>query len=328
MRFLVVGTGSIGTRHGRNLVDLGHKVLAWDVDPSRLPEVAMLPGVEVARSFEEGLEVGPDGVLVCTPPATHVALVRQALEANAHVFVEKPLADNTRGVPVLLDEARRRGRLLVVGFNLRFLPSLQRVKTLLEASRVGRVFAVRAEFGFYLPAWRPMRDYRDNYAVDARLGGGILLDAIHEFDYLGWLFGDVAEVFCTSGHWSDLAGDTEDLAEVTLRFRSGVLGQVHLDYLRRVYRRTLDVIGEKAVIAWDYGTRNVTIHEAEPDRCETHEGTSDGDPQEMYVAEMRHFVRCIEGREMPLIDGHEGLRALTLVEAAKASAAGRRWVIL
>ncbi len=327
MRFLVVGTGSIGTRHCRNLSALDHEVLAWDTDPARLLEVEALPGVKAALSLEHGLGMHPDGVLICTPPASHLALARRALAARVHVFVEKPLADRTDGVSAFLEEAKHSGRLVLVGFNLRFLKSLQRVKELLEAGRVGRVLAVRAELGFYLPAWRPGRDYRENYAVQAALGGGILLDAIHEFDYLVWLCGDVAEVFCTAEHRSELVGDTEDLAEVTLRFRSGILAQVHLDYLQRAYRRNLEIIGSDGVIVWDYPTQTVTVRGPEPGRREE-QGSLDADANEMYVEEMRHFVRCIEGREAPLIDGGEALGSLRLVEAAKASAAQRRWVTL
>ncbi len=328
MRFLVLGTGSIGTRHCRNLSALGHEIVAWDSDAERLREVEALPGVKTALSLEHGLGMHPDGVLVCTPPASHIALAGRALEAGAHVFVEKPLAVASEGVPALLGGAERSKRLVVAGFNLRFLTSLRRAKELVDAHRVGKVLAARAEFGFYLPAWRPGRDYRQNYAVQAALGGGILLDAVHEFDYLGWFFGDVAEVFCTAGHWSDLAGDTEDLAEVTLRFDSGMLAQVHLDYLQRVYRRNLQVVGADGVIAWDYPTQTVTVHGPDPKRREEHVGSSAEDPEEMYVEEMRHFVRCIEGREAPLIDGREALRSLRLVEAAKASARERHWVKL
>ena len=119
-------------------------------------------------------------MLVCTDPASHVAVARQAVEAGSHVFVEKPIAHLSDEVPALLDSAKRAGRLVAVGFNLRFLPSLRRVKALLDAGRIGRVYSARAVFGYYLPVWRAGRDYRDNYAVSAAAGGGILLDAIHE----------------------------------------------------------------------------------------------------------------------------------------------------
>ena len=325
MRFLVVGAGSIGSRHSRNLAGLGHRVRVWDVDRDRLREAARLPGIEAATSFDEGLAERPDAVLICTPPSRHLDPSRRALAAGAHLFVEKPIAHVSDGVEALIDEARRRSRVLAVGFNLRFLPSLGHVKALLESKRIGRVLAVRAAFGSYLPEWRPGRDYRDNYAVRSELGGGILLDAIHELDYLGWLFGEATELFCATGHWSDLAGDTEDLAEVTLHLESGVLAQVHLDYLQRRYQRNLEIIGDTGVIVWDYPTHSVTVYEpgslsGEPTRVE------DGDPNAMYLDEMRHFVRCLESHETPLVDGNEALRSLRLVEAAKRSARERRAV--
>ncbi len=306
------------------MTELGHRVTVWDEAPERRGSAKRELAVDVATSLERGLEQRPDGVIVCTPPSTHVNLARRALDAMAHVFVEKPLAHSSEGVPELIDAAGRARRVLAVGFNLRFLPSLRRVKALLDGKRIGTVFSARAEFGFYLPAWRPGRDYRENYAVRASEGGGILLDAIHELDYLGWLFGEPREIFCAAGHVSSLAGDTEDLAEVTIQFECGVLAQVHLDYLRRAYRRDLEVIGEDGVILWDYAARSVQVLGPTPEPPEIHDGPNEA----MYGEEMRHFVRCIEGREESLVDGREALRSLRMVEAAKVSVAERRWVAL
>jgi predicted dehydrogenase len=324
MRFLVIGAGSIGQRHCRNLVALGHEVLAWDTDPSRVRATAAMLNVMPAASLDEGLAASPTAVLICTPPACHVGPARWSLAAGAHLFIEKPIAHSSAEVPSLIEDAKRSDRLLVVGYNLRFLPSLRRVKTLLDDRRIGRILAVRAEFGSYLPDWRPDRDYRDNYAVDAALGGGILLDAIHEFDYLGWLFGEATEVFCAAAHVSDLAGDTEDLVESTVRYECGVLAQVHLDYLQRSYRRNLQIIGETGTIVWDYPTHRVTIHASRG--APESESVNDGGPGEMYREELRHFLRCIDGRESPLVDGWEALRSLRVVEAARRSAADGRWV--
>jgi len=124
------------------------------------------------------------------------------------------------------------------------------------------------------------------------------------------------------------SGDTEDLAEVTVRFSSGVLAQVHLDYLRRAYRRDLEVVGADGVISWDYASRTVRVLGPGPDQAEVHDGATDGPNETMYVEEMRHFIRCLEGREEPLADGWEALRSLRMVEAAKTAAAERRWVSL
>jgi predicted dehydrogenase len=329
MRFLVVGTGSIGTRHARNLLGLGHEVLGWDAHPYRLDEARRaVPGLQPMIGIGPALAERPDAVLVCTTPASHVAVARQAVEAGCHVFVEKPVAHVSDEVPALLDAARRAGRLIVVGFNLRFLPSLRRVKALIDAERIGRVYAARAYFGFYLPDWRVGRDYRENYAVSVAQGGGALLDLIHELDYVGWLFGEATELCCAAGHVSSLVGDTEDLAEVTMRFSSGLVAQIHVDYLRRVYRRDLEVIGADGVIIWDYTSRTVRVLGPGPDDVEVHDGASDGPNEAMYVEEMRHFIQCLEGREEPLVDGWEALRSLRMTEAAKVAIVERRWVSL
>jgi predicted dehydrogenase len=325
MRFLVIGTGSVGQRHCRNLVSLGQEVLAWDMEPARLREAASTPGVTPAATLEQGFETRPEGALICTPPASHLELASRALEAGAHLFVEKPISHTSDDVDALLRDARRSQRCVMVGLNLRFLPSLKRVKELLDERRIGEVLSVRAEFGSYLPDWRPGRDYRDNYAVHAAQGGGILLDAIHEFDYLVWLLGDVAEVWCTAEHRSDLAGDTEDLVEATLRFESGVLAQVHLDYIQRVYRRRLQMIGEGGNIEWDYPTHSVSVGAPGAAPAREDWSTRENDSNAMYLAEIEHFIGCVQQRESPLVDGQEALRSLRVVEAAKRSARERRW---
>ncbi len=326
MRFLVLGAGSIGQRHCRNLAALGHEVLAWDVDPARLAEVpAAAGGATPVRALEHGLDAKPDAAIVCTPPASHLGLARRALAAGAHLFIEKPISHSTEGVEALLEDARAADRRVMVGFNLRFLRSLNRVRELLDEKRIGEVLSVRAEFGGYLPDWRPERDYRENYAVRADQGGGILLDAIHELDYLGWLFGDVDVVSCAAQHRSSLAGDTEDLVEATLRFESDLLAQVHLDYFQRVYRRNLQVIGEGGTLLWDYPTHSVALLQPgeSPERMDF--AAEESDANTMYAAEIEHFIGCVKTGRSPRVDGWEALRSLRVVEAARRSAQERRW---
>lgn len=326
MRFLVVGVGSIGQRHLRNLRALGHDVLAFDEDPRRAEAIAAATGAGILASLSAGADAKLDGVLICTPPASHVPLARLVVPWGSHLFVEKPVAPSSCGVGELLADAAARGALVLVGANLRFFRPLQRVKTMVAEGRIGRPLSVRAQCGFYLPWWKPATDYRATYRAHAAEGGGILLDAIHEFDYLRWIFGDVHEVFCTASRLSTLALDVEDFAEVTLRFGSGVLAQLHLDYLQSSYRRDCEIIGERGVIVWDYITGHVTLFTEEHDRWIGFREPIDLDHNEMFVEEMRHFTRCIAGEEAPTIDGGEALAALRLVEAAKTSSVRRAWV--
>src|SRR5206468_5770621 len=123
----------------------------------------------------------PEGVLVCTPPHLHVDIALRAVGAGAHVFVEKPIATTPAGVDLLARDAARAGRSVLVGYNLRFHAGLRRMKALVDGGAVGRVVSLRAEFGQYLPDWRPAQDYRTGYLAQPE-SGGIVLDGSHEID--------------------------------------------------------------------------------------------------------------------------------------------------
>ncbi len=324
MRAVVVGAGSIGQRHLKNLLALGHEVAAvLDPDPARLDEIRPLVGggCRLATDERDAFAGDANAAVICSPTHRHLDQVRAALRRGWHVFVEKPLAHTLEGTDALVEEAGRAGRTVLVGCNLRFLPSLVLVKRLVEEGRIGRPLAARAHCGYYLPFWRPGTDYREGYGARQATGGGIILDSIHEFDYLTWLLGRPREVFAYAGKVSTLEIDTEDNADVLLRFDYGAVANVHLDYLQRTYRRACDFIGEDGVIAWDYIAQSVTVYGKEDRRIEVFQESINTERNQMFVDEMRHFVRCIEAGEPPLLDAAGGRAILEVALAAKASAA-------
>ena len=134
--------------------------------------------------------------------------------------------------------------------NLRFHRGILGLRDLLP--ELGAVRFVRSSFGYDLRLWRPGTDYRESYSARAALGGGILLDAIHELDYLLWLLGPVASVSAELDRVSDLEIDVEDTALLSLRFESGVLGAVDLNFVEPAYRRQCVIVGSEAVASWDW----------------------------------------------------------------------------
>ena len=198
---LVVGSGSIGRRHMRNLRALGVRVLtACDLDRSRLSKMVNELGIQAFADFNEALDSAkPDIVFICTPPVSHVPQALQAARAGAHLFIEKPLSHTLDGVGELIAEVEARHRVTQVGYNLRFDAGLRKAKQLVEAGTVGRVLWARAEFGQYLPDWRPWQDYRNSYTARRELGGGIVLDGSHELDYVIWIMGAPTDVACMMG---------------------------------------------------------------------------------------------------------------------------------
>ena len=319
-RILVIGCGSIGQRHIRNLRTLGvQAIVAFDPLVERLEQVMHEQGVSACSSIEVGLSENPVAVLVCTPPHLHTTVARQAIDAGAHVFIEKPIAHTLDGLDDLLRAARERNRLIYVGYNLRFHAGLLKLKELLDSGAIGKLLVIRAEVGQYLPDWRPTQDYRAGYNVSATLGGGIILDASHELDYVRWLGGEVASVYCAAGHLSNLEMDTEDTAAITLRLSNHVVAEVHLDCIQRGYARNCKLIGESGTLLWDFktGVRLLTAGQAGRDF------PLSPDTNDMYIAEMRHFLACVRGEEKPCVDGATGKRVLEIALAAKTSTATR-----
>jgi predicted dehydrogenase len=321
VRFLVVGCGSIGKRHIGNLLHLAAgEVIAMDLDAARREETAGRMRIEVLDDLDRALDRDPEVVLVATPPSTHLDVALRAALRGCHLFVEKPLADRIDGLDELERTTSANNLVTMVGCNMRFHPGLVEVKRLIDEGAVGRVVAALAQFGQYLPSWHPREDYRRSYSARRDRGGGVILDAIHEIDYLRWMLGDVTEVACFAGTLSDLEIDTEDTAAIVLRFATGAVGEVHLDYVQHAYTRGCRIIGTEGVVRWDHPSGETAFFAATTKRWETTRSLSGWDPNEMYVAELRRFLRCLTGREPPLNDLSEARKVLQIAVAAKTAA--------
>lgn len=317
---VVAGSGSIGRRHMRNLRSLGVKnLVACDPEPARLAPAISEFDVKSFSDFEEALEkVRPDLVLICTPPVFHVPQARHAIAAGAHVFIEKPLSHSMEGVQQLLAESKQRGCVVQVGYNLRFHPAIHKLKQIVQDNTIGRILWARAEVGQYLPDWRPSQDYRQSYTARRELGGGIILDASHELDYLLWFLGEPIEILCMAGTVSQLEVNVEDSASMILRFVSGAHADLHVDFVQRVASRSCKLVGEDGTAVWEDGAP-VAVRLQRPSQ-EPESWQYDFDDNNMYVAELKHFLSCVETNQKPLVDADQGAKVLEWALAAKAAA--------
>lgn len=329
LRLLVIGCGSIGKRHMRNLLYLGvDDLVAFDIRVEQRRDVVAQLGIDTVKNLESAWERRPDAVVVAAPTYLHVPLALQAALHGCHLFIEKPLSNSLDGIDGLLEAVKRRNLITLVGCNMRFHPGLMTIKRLLLEQAVGRVIAARVEVGQYLPDWHPWEDYRQSYSAQSRQGGGVILDAIHEIDYIRWLLGEVLSATCFAAKLSQLQIDTEDTAALLLRFESGAVGEVHLDYIQRAYSRSCQVIGEEGTLRWDYTAGEVRWYSAHTQQWKLFSNPPAWESNQMYLDEMKHFLRCLAGEDSPSLDVFEGARVLEIALAAKASAQQRRWMEL
>lgn len=326
MRVLVVGCGSIGRRHIQNLVALGvGKVGACDINKSKRDRIINEINITPYEDMEYAMEKDDyDVAFICSPPNLHMPQAAWLLERGMHCLIEKPLSHNLEGIDGIIDIADRKQKIVLIGYNLRYSPSLKSIKKLIDSGAIGNVLSVRASVGYYLPYMRPSEDYRKGYGASSEKGGGIVLDASHEIDYVRYLVGEVDEVSATCKKISALDIDTEDFAEITMRHESGAYSQIHLDYLQTNYRRNCEIIGDKGMIVWDLNERLFKLYGEKDKEYRVYYEGLNASVNDFYLEEIRHFIRCIEGVEEPLVDVREGKRLMEIIVKIKESSNEKR----
>jgi len=327
-RLAVLGCGSVGRRHIRNLMHLkSPPCVAIDPNPESRALVEREFGIPAKDRLTRTAFEECDAVIISSPSSLHFAQAKSAVDAGCHVFVEKPLATSLDGLADLIPALETKRLVGFVGSNWKFHPSFQRMKEVLEKGLIGKITSARCQFGSYLPNWRPWQDYRQAYSSRADLGGGILLDS-HEFDYMMWFLGPIQEIGCFSGRVSSLEIETEDTASVIMRFANGAVADMHLDYTQRVYQRNFEFFGEAGTLLWSVRDRAVSLFTANDNNWVEWKEPPDYDLNTMYVEEMRHFLECIDGTAKPITNFKHGYAVVEAILAAKESSATGRAIRL
>ena len=211
MAVAVLGLGSIGLRHARNLLTLEQTVVGFDPAPDRRAALVEAGGTAV-ETRDAAIEAAA-AVVVASPNAHHLEDMAAAVDAGCHVFVEKPLAHTVDGVKGVLERAARADRVVFAGLNQRFNPAVREARALIADGRLGSVLWGRFLTALYLPDWRPWQDHRKGYAADPATGG-VIFDAVHEFDLAHHLLGRARTLAATARSSGSLEIPSDDVADI------------------------------------------------------------------------------------------------------------------
>ncbi len=340
MKTLIAGLGSIGRRHFRNLVAMGEgDIILLRTHRATLPDDE-LTGYPMEVDLKEALKKHrPDAVVVANPTALHLDVAIPAAEAGCHIFLEKPVSHSLDRLDILQKIAGKTGSRILVGFQFRYHPTINKAQELIQMGELGKVLTVHAYWGEYLPNWHPWEDYRQSYAARADLGGGVIRTLTHPLDYLRYLLGDVDVLWSFNGHISPLEVNVEDVAEIGLRFVNGVVGGVHLNYFQRPPVHRLEIVGSNGTLRWDNADGILHFLRGHPDF-----GTWSADPpapkvayysppdgferNQLFVAQMRHFIEVVRGEAEPVCSLPDGICALEMALAALKSGQEARVISL
>lgn len=320
-RCVVVGAGSVGRRHLRNLTALGIESVALR---SHQGQAGALEGWTTLTSWEAVEAARPTLAIIANPTALHVEAALRATRLGCDLLVEKPVADSLAGATRLADAVAVRGTVVLVGYQFRFHPTLLRVREWIREGVIGTPVSAQAHWGEYLPGWHPGEDHLVGYSARGDLGGGVVRTLSHPVDYVRWLLGEVVAVSAMTARRTGVTVDVEDVAALTLRLADGVLATVTLDYVERPARHTLHVVGSEGSIAWNAATGVATAWHAASGRQLRAEPEPGFERNTMFVEELHHLLACVEGREQPRCTLADGVRSMAITDAVCRSAFERR----
>ncbi|MFH0991696.1 MAG: Gfo/Idh/MocA family oxidoreductase [bacterium] len=327
----IVSYAQIGiANHGRTIVngarDAGNLRLmsCFDINLEANRQIAEEFHAFPASSYEEALNyAGVEAVVLVTPNHLHYEQLRLAVQAEKHLFVDKPIANTVRESREMIAWAKQANLILMVGHNTRRRQSFRRAKQLLDENRIGTVVAVEANLSrpaglqAGLPAWKA------DSATCPLLP--MMQLGIHLVDTVEYLLDPIATVSCIAANRA-MKGSAYDTTTALLQLESGIpvtLSSYYVSadtYFLRIYGTagTLHCFPTKLQLdLLENGMIKETI---------TEEFNAEG--AQSYILQMKEFGDCILHGKKPETGGPEGLRAVAVIEAMTASVEHRCMVQL
>lgn len=331
MKILFIGLGSAGQRHMRNLKRiLGEQVqfIAYRVRKySRTfdDDLNVIEGQDVNKAYniieytdlDRALAEMPDMAFITNPNSMHMECALKVAKAGADIFLEKPVSISLRGTDELMSLIKEKGLILYVGYQMRLHPCIIKLKKDIE--NIGRIVCVDCQIGELISGMHKYEDYRQMNEAKKSTGGGVVLCQIHELDYLYWIFGMPKEVYSIGNKYSNLEIEVEDAVTTICRYEKDGMEYpviVHQDFLQTPPVRQCKVIGTGGQIEIDLIQNKYTIHSEDTVKEEKFVNYKRND---MFVEEVKCFLKCVETREQEMLTLEDGLGSLKMALAIKES---------
>ncbi len=334
MKILMIGLGSIGQRHLRNIKRvLGDEaeILAYRVrglqrtfsDTMQIRDQVSLDeefNIRVFSDLDEALAEKPEIAFITNPTNMHIPCAVKCAKAGCHLFLEKPISDDMTGIEELREIVAEKKIKVFVGYQNRFHPAIRTVREVLESGALGRILSVQAQVGERLTTMHTYEDYKETYMARKDMGGGVVTNQlVHEMDYLYYLFGKPSGVYALGGTVGNLGIDVEDNCDALFVMGEGndkVSVSVHADFYQSPPSRFIKVVGEKGQIEGDLIHNCVTQTVCDVTQQTAFSGFERND---MFIEELQEFLACIREDRRETIGLEDGIVSLKMAMAVKES---------
>jgi len=349
VRFGLVSYGKVARLHAHALAGLEEGVLGgvWGRDAARRAAFANEFGCTPYPSIEAMVNDGVDAIIVASPHPQHREHAVAALQAGAHVIVEKPMALSTTDCDAMIAAADRSGKKLGVICQRRWFPAVQRLRKAIDDGKIGKpALGQVVMLGWRDEAYYASDPWRGSWAGE---GGGVLVNqAPHQLDLLQWFMGPVREVSAYHENFNHPYIEVEDTAVAILRFEGGGLGSILVSNSQKpgiyakvhVHGRNGSSVG----VQTDGGAMFIAGMSRITEPPENDIWTIPGEEimpavwkktdldlfrkidatEYFHTLQFRDFAQAILQDRSPAVDGHEGRKAVALIEAIYRSEREKR----
>ena len=318
MNVLVVGYGSIGKRHVRNLLNFAsvteinvYTKIKDGLDDTSKQKVAFIDAsINDLASVTDQYRF--DFAIIANETYKHIDTAIILAERGIHLFIEKPFTHNYEKLDILEEIVGKNGIKLLIAYNLRYLPVIQYIKKQLSQEVLGHLYFAQIEVGQFLPSWRSTVNYTDCYSSKSEFGGGVALDLSHEVDYMRFLFGEPAFWKTMKSKASTLDINCEDIFEGIYQYKQGFICHIHMDYLQLKAKRQIRIVGSHGQITCNLIDKWIDVETTD------HKTRLTDDylfaTEDTYKMELKRFIETIKSDKAVDISIDDGIKVLELLE--------------
>ncbi len=261
---VILGLGSIGQRHFRNLKKIDSKIQFFAIREKRHSPKLNRNNVVLKKtfdcsknnireiSFNEIEKYNIDTAFITNPTSKHINTAIKLAKNNCNLFIEKPLSHNLKNVNKLKKIIVSKKLICQIGFQTRYDELLNKVKKIIKEKKYGEIINANINHCHYLPNHHKYENYKISYASNKNLGGGVLLCFSHEIDYASYLFGNpksIIPIQCFSDKLLKI--DVETSVIFNIKYKDKLSVNFNLNFLRKDLYRTCEIQFEKAYLTWD-----------------------------------------------------------------------------
>lgn len=248
---LIIGLGSIAMKHIEILKEINGSFSFFALRSK--PKSTNVKGIKNLYNFRDVKKIKFLFVIISSPSFRHYKDIIKFSKLKVPLFVEKPLCVNSYQLNKI---KKMRFRYPVYNaLNLRFHPLLNFIKKYLNQKNK-KIYEINCYFGSFLPSWRNNKNYKKNYSVSKKMGGGVHLDLIHEPDYIHYLFGSPISTNKRYRKISSLEGDSFDTATINMHYKYFSVNIV-LNYFRKDSKRQMEIVNEDCTLRLDFLENNI-----------------------------------------------------------------------